>query len=280
MAYGRKVIGAIGRKMQVIVDADFTQWIVGGMTVAWGAVAAVGALTSEVQRITITGSPVGGDFTVAGVDPLTGDAFETAAIAYNASAATVLAALIAVIGAGNATATGGALPGTAVDITFAGDWADRNVAQMTADGTGLTGGTSPAIAVTTVTAGIGEADPNFGMIIQPGNKYLRYGQIMCLCTSGTYEDMYGPYDPNASDGRQTLTPGQCFILNETVVKDPLVGVPINTVESDYIGAFDGGRAYIERIIQSGVATHSLAAGPTLAEFNTAFPRIQPVRFGG
>lgn len=103
---------------------------------------------SEVQRITITGTPTGGTFT------LTFDGNTTAPIAYNASSAVVVAALIALpnIDAAEVTGTGGALPGSAVDITFAGQYAGVNVPVMTASAAGLTGGT-PAIAVTTVTAG-------------------------------------------------------------------------------------------------------------------------------
>jgi hypothetical protein len=35
----------------------------------------------------------------------------------------------------------------------------------------------------------------------------------------------------------------------------------------------GGLVFKDRLIQSGVATHTLAAGPTLAEFLVAFPNI-------
>lgn len=105
--------------------------------------------TSEVQRITITGTPTGGTFT------LTFDGQTTAPIAYNASAATVVAALIALsnIDAAEVTGSGGALPGSAVDITFAGQYAGVNAVLMTASGAGLTGGTSPAVAITTPTPG-------------------------------------------------------------------------------------------------------------------------------
>lgn len=101
------------------------------------------AVSNKVQTVTITGTPTGGDFLllVAG-NP-------TAAIAYNAAAADVLAALEAIpqIGTGGVTsATGGPLPGTPVVITFATAAGDTYL--MTADGTGLTGGTSPAVAVT------------------------------------------------------------------------------------------------------------------------------------
>jgi hypothetical protein len=106
-------------------------------------------VSSEVQQVAITGTPTGGDFTLTYDGQTTGD------IAYNAAAAAVVAALEALsnIGAGNVTGTGGALPGTPVVITFAGDLAEADIAQMTGDGSGLTGGTAPAVVVTTVTPG-------------------------------------------------------------------------------------------------------------------------------
>ena len=112
------------------------------------ASAAVLGGTSEQQTITVTGTPTGGTFT------LTFNGATTAAIAYNAAASAVVTALEALpnIGAGNVTGSGGALPGTPVVITFANQLAKQNVNQMTA-AHAFTGGTTPAIAVTTTTAG-------------------------------------------------------------------------------------------------------------------------------
>lgn len=105
---------------------------------------------NEAQTVTITGTPTGGDFT------LTFDGQTTAAIAYNAAASAVLTALRALnnIDDDDVSATGGALPGTPVVVTFAGKYAGQNVPVMTASGAGLTGGTAPAVAVTTSTPGI------------------------------------------------------------------------------------------------------------------------------
>lgn len=101
----------------------------------------------EVQTVTITGAPTGGTFTLT----LSGQT--TDAIAYNATAAAVASAVAALsnVGAGNVTATGGPLPGTAVALTFAPQLG--NVEQMTASAAGLTGGTAPAVSVTTTTEG-------------------------------------------------------------------------------------------------------------------------------
>lgn len=108
------------------------------------------ASATEVQTVTITGTPAGGTVT------LTFDGETTGTIAYNASAATVLAALEALsnVDVGSVVVTGGPGPGTAWVVTFSGaQYLGANVPVMTASGASLTGGTSPAIAVTTTTGG-------------------------------------------------------------------------------------------------------------------------------
>jgi hypothetical protein len=112
------------------------------------ASAAVLGGTNEQQTVTITGTPTGGTFT------LTFNGATTANIAYNAAASAVVSALEALpnIGSGNVTGTGGALPGTPVVITFTNQLGKQNVNQMTA-AHAFTGGTAPAIAITTTTAG-------------------------------------------------------------------------------------------------------------------------------
>jgi len=101
--------------------------------------------TAEVQTVTVTGSPTGGTFT------LTYEGSTTGTIAYNATAATVRAALEALPGLspGDVTVTGSAGGPYTVTFTSGGG----NVAQMTASGASLTGGTSPDVTVATTTAG-------------------------------------------------------------------------------------------------------------------------------
>lgn len=81
---------------------------------------------------TITGTPTGGDFT------LSVNGAETAAIAHNAAASAVQSALNALSGV-TATVTGSA--GGPYTITLG------SAATLTADGTGLTGGTTPGVTV-------------------------------------------------------------------------------------------------------------------------------------
>ncbi|MCW2898492.1 MAG: LigA protein [Streptosporangiaceae bacterium] len=113
---------------------------------AGGPLVPTGAGTSEVQTITITGTPTGGTFS------LTFGGQTTPALAYNATASVVQAALQALssIGSGNATVAGSA--GGPYTVTFAGVLANTNVVQILPVGT-FTGGTTPAITTTTTTPG-------------------------------------------------------------------------------------------------------------------------------
>lgn len=108
----------------------------------------LGLHTNEVQSIAITGAPTGGTFV------LHLDGEDTTAIPYNATAADVATALKALsnVGPNDVTSSGGALPSAPVVITFVGNLAGTDVPQMTATGS-FTGGTTPAIAVTTTTPG-------------------------------------------------------------------------------------------------------------------------------
>lgn len=119
-----------------------------GFAKALTAGQALGGITNERQTLTITGTPTGGDFTITAFGETTDD------IAYNASAADVLAALLALnaFEPGDLATGGGPLPGSAVTIDFLGYYAGQNVALMTTTDS-LTGGTAPASAIAETTAG-------------------------------------------------------------------------------------------------------------------------------
>jgi len=134
-----------------------------------------GGSSDEVQTLTVTGTPTGGTYT------LTFSGQTTAAIPYNATAAQVRTALEALsnIGAGNVTTAGGAHPGTPITVTFAGTLANTNVAQMTANSAGLTGGSTPTVTPTTTTAGgtdlgAGGSETAKGFLL--GDKQVRSGR--------------------------------------------------------------------------------------------------------
>lgn len=107
------------------------------------------AVQNEIQSVAITGTPTGGTFTLKLGDQ------ETAAIAYNASAAAVLTAIEALpnVGAGNTDTSGGALPGTAVAVTFNAALAGEDIPTMTLGVNALTGGTNPTVTVTVTQEG-------------------------------------------------------------------------------------------------------------------------------
>lgn len=112
-----------------------------------------GAGTDEVQTITVTGAPTGGTYT------LTFNGQTTAPIAWDATSAAVQTALEALsnIDTGDVVAAGGPHPGTPITVTFHGQYEDTDVAQMTADSSGLTGGAAPTVTVTTTTPGVAGA---------------------------------------------------------------------------------------------------------------------------
>lgn len=107
-----------------------------------------GTVQNAVQTVTITGTPTGGTFT------LQYDTMVTAPIAYNANAAAVQSALLALpnVGPSDLAVTGGPGPGTPWTVTFGGNLAGQNAAIEVAQ-TALTGGTSPAVTVATTTVG-------------------------------------------------------------------------------------------------------------------------------
>jgi hypothetical protein len=191
---------------------------------------------------TITGAPTGGTFTLTiatqfGTQTTTG-------IAFNALASVVATALntsIALLSLPpSLLPPNPGMPPTATVTGSAGGPysigfpATLGVVTLTASGTGLTGGTSPGVTITVNVA---------------------------ASTAG----MYAPYDPAATDGRQNLVQGSAFILNESMRQTDLA--------SDHPEAIYGGLTFLARIIQAGTGAASLAAGPTLANLQTAFPRL-------
>lgn len=120
-----------------------------GTTAPTDATTALTTGTSEQQTITITGAPTGGTFTLG----FSGQT--TAGIAYNAVASAVQSALVALtsVGAGNVTVSGGPGPTTPYVVTFTNQLANSDQPTLTATGS-FTGGTTPAVAVTTTTPGV------------------------------------------------------------------------------------------------------------------------------
>ena len=100
--------------------------------------------TNEVQTVTITGAPSGGNFT------LTFNGNTTANIAFNAAASAVQSALVALSGVGSGQVAVTGSNGGPYTVEFTGTLALANQPQMTASGAGLTGGTTPGVTVATI----------------------------------------------------------------------------------------------------------------------------------
>ena len=113
---------------------------------------------------------------------------------------------------------------------------------------------------------------SLGTTVLTATSSLTGGASTAVVTIGsTYGNIgeYGPVDFAATDGRQTLANGYTFIVNETIRED--------SVASNHPPVLEGGKVFLDRVIQSGTGTHSLAAGPTLAELLAVMPRLRLVR---
>lgn len=109
---------------------------------------------NEVQTVSITGAPTGGTFT------LSFKGYTTTPLAWNATAATVDAALEALssVGTNGVVAGGGPGPATPWTVQFAGQLGNQAVPLLTGSAALLTGGTTPAVTVTRTTPGVGIYD--------------------------------------------------------------------------------------------------------------------------
>lgn len=264
-SYGRTIIENVGKSIQVTADGR-PEMKAGGVTLDWTTITAAAADitlddgvevdsgqkyvrygqvlcvigTAEVQTLTFTGGPTAGAATIT--LPASGDesAQTAAAVAYNATAAEVAAALNALTRlAANGVSVARAGAGSAGDpyvytITF--NRRLGNQPQLTSTHT-FTGGTTPTTTHATSTAGAGTG-------------------------------LYGPYDTAATDGRQTLSNGEVFIVNETVKEDYL--------HSNHPPVLFGGMVFKDRVLATSTAAGSLTVGPTWTNLLAAMPRLVPV----
>jgi hypothetical protein len=128
-------------------DGNFVDRVQQALVAA--AVSIANEVANEVQQIAITGTATAGTFTLSYAGST------TAAIAFNATAATVQAAVqaLASVGAGNVVCTGGPLPATPVVVTFTGALGALPLNLLSLGTNSLTG-TAPAPAFTRVSAGV------------------------------------------------------------------------------------------------------------------------------
>jgi hypothetical protein len=146
------------------------------------AAGAPAAGTSEVQTLTIGGTPTGGTFKLAF------EGRETAAITWTATDATLVANIDAAlealpnIGTGGVTTAAGTVSsgiGT-ITITFAGNLARKAVATITVADNSLTG-TAPTLAVAETTPGVDATARGAGI----GQMYVNSSNGTIYVNTGT-----------------------------------------------------------------------------------------------
>lgn len=105
-----------------------------------------GGVINEAWSIALIGNYTGGTFTLT--VNVGGGNVTTAAIAYNAAAAAVQSALVALagVGTGQVLVTGGPGPGSPWFVTWTGSLGGTSIAPGTVNGTSLTGGATVTIA--------------------------------------------------------------------------------------------------------------------------------------
>lgn len=123
----------------------------------------------EVQTATVTGSPTGGTFT------LTFGANTTTGIAFNAAASAVQSALVALasIGSGNVSVSGA--NGGPYTIEFISSLGLASQSLLTANGSGLTGGSSPGVTIARVQAGAAYATITNGFTLRSAGGIVIFG---------------------------------------------------------------------------------------------------------
>ncbi|WP_417396895.1 hypothetical protein [Gimesia chilikensis] len=147
-----------------------------GLNTAYFKVLSGSGGTSEVQTLSISGSPVSGTFA------LQFNSVDTALLGYDSTAAEIQTALEGVLGVGNVTCSGGDLPGSDVLITFAGSKAGIDVADIAV----IFG-----IVTETVTGG--------------GNPYVKIDTIQTILSVTTLQESEGPNDWNTAANWDTGT---------------------------------------------------------------------------
>lgn len=189
---------------------------------------------------TLNNTPTGGTFllTVATTLPVPGGTATTTALAFNATAATIQTAIRALDNVAGALVTVTGSVGGPFTFTFPQELGEVT---LTANGAALTGaGAQPTVTVAT-------------------------------SEEGNDTGAFGPWDDTATDGRgRTLAD----IDDKGILRVPLVYRP-NVQDRRFdtqVGVIQGG--YLKRgLVKATSGAHSLAAGPTWAEFRAGFPRV-------
>ena len=125
-----------------------------------------GEVSYDIQTISCSGTPTGGTFTLSG-GPLNG----TIGLPYNATPSQVGALLQAGLPSGGlAACLGTPLPSGSVEVVWYGSLAQSPQNLMTANSSGLTGGTTPTISVAHTVTGV--AQPGHPLHVAFAQKVL------------------------------------------------------------------------------------------------------------
>jgi hypothetical protein len=217
-----------------------------GVTLDWSTVAPVQG-QNTIGTATITGGPSGGTFT------LSYGGQTTAAIAYNATAATVEEALQALssIGNGNIQVSGAA--GGPYTFEFVEDLRHTPTTAVTASGASLTGGTTPGVTIATTQAGTADADVTLpgGITLPAGTKVIPAGNVLYKLGNGKY---------GVATNATSLVRGECF-FNETHI--------VEAWQNDQVGTVADNGNVLHACMQIG-GTGQVS----LANFLTAFPAVR------
>jgi len=180
--------------------------------------------TAEVETATINGTPTGGTFTLTGG---IGGSGTTSAIAYNAAGSAVQTALRALPGLSTVTVAGSA--GGPYTITFPAAYGD--VIQLTTDYSGLTGGTSPNVAILTSTPGVASVNTR---VVGSGTGSARRAWVIYVA-DGSKANMFTFSNAEATQTGTVATStsgGKIFEFALQPYPDPVTGAFFTLIDND------------------------------------------------
>lgn len=252
-SFGQTTVDTIGASVQVSADGS-PEMKSGGVSIDWTSVVAISG--SDVTYLDGVAVKVGEKALRYGqvVTRITAGEINTITLASGSSGDTFTLTVV------NSAGTSATTAAIAYDADAAAITAALELLTNVGTGGVVVTGTTPNFTATFASS-LGDVTltgTGTGMTV-----------TTAVTSAGGRTDRYGPYDPAAVDGRAVLANGYTFVVNETVREDE--------VASDHPPVLEGGKVFLNRIIQSGIATHTLAAGPTLAELLAVMPRLRLVR---
>lgn len=155
----------------------------GGVSIQTQSICNPPTPVSQVQTVTVSGSPAGGTFT------LTFNGHATGTIAWNATATAVQSAVDAIPGVGSNASVSGPAGGPWL-VTFGGSMTGIDEPVMTANSSGLTGGTSPSVTAAITTHGSNTVAPASYPLARDTEPFActAYGIVPPRCEPADYGD--------------------------------------------------------------------------------------------